>query len=268
MLNQQLNLVELPGAMKILGQTWSIYKQRLGVFLGIMVIPILISVITNAGFVFVLPRVAAISLELLTLLTIILFLIVFVSSGWGHVALLYAIKDHQDKISIIEAYRRAWPKIISYWWLSFLMIFIIAGGMFLLVIPGIIFIIWFSLGAFILIAENLGGMNALLKSREYIKGRWLAVFWRFFFITFLLSFFVFIFTFIFSAIPFKEEITQFLMGLFVLPLMMVYGFLIYTNLRALKGEIVFSPTKWQKAIFIIIGVVGIIGFILVSLIPL
>jgi hypothetical protein len=46
------------------------------------------------------------------------------------------------------------------------------GGFILLIIPGIILAVWFSQAAFIYALENIGGTDALRKSREYIRGRW------------------------------------------------------------------------------------------------
>lgn len=45
----------LPGATAILGQAWSLYKQRLGTFLGVMIIPWLVltgllAVLAGGGF--------------------------------------------------------------------------------------------------------------------------------------------------------------------------------------------------------------------------
>ncbi len=267
----------LPGAIAILGQAWTIYKQRIGTFLGILIIPTLVYGLIF-GIFFVVSVVflgvkllffrnidslfatGVIGVILLCLLVIFLFLMVIIGITWMHTALLYAIKDSQEKIGVIESYKRGWRKIISYWWVSLLMSFIILGGFPFLIVPGIIFAIWFSLALFILIAEDLKGMNALLKSREYVRGRWWSIAWRFLFIAALylvITFFSFPFLWFFGPIIFIIE-------LFLLyPLAIIYGFLVYSNLRAVKGEIVFTPTRGKKAIFII-AILGI--FILTSVI--
>ena len=180
----------LPGATAIFGQAWAIYKQRLGTFLGVMAIPMLIMVVLLAvlagggllGVSLLSSKFAAGGIGLLILLAILFFVIIFISQAWGQTALLYAVKDSQEKIGVMESYRRGWHKIFSYWWVGLLTGFITLGGFLLLIVPGIIFATWFSLAVFILIAEDLKGMNALLKSKEYVKGKWGGVFWRFFFI--------------------------------------------------------------------------------------
>lgn len=237
----------LPGAVAILGQAWAIYTKRLGTFLGVMAIPLLITIalvviLFSGGLlsaILLSSKFTAGGIGLLVFLAILSFVVIFLSQTWGETALLYAIKDNQEKISIIESYRRGWRKIVPYWWVSFLMGFIILGGFLLFIVPGIIFTVQFSLAAFILIAEDLGGMKALLKSREYVKGKWGGVGWRFFFIGALSYIIALIPNLIFGLlkIPFGSEISGFIIiGLFLAPLATTYSFLVYSHLKALKGE--------------------------------
>lgn len=264
----QQTLSALPGATAILSQAWSLYKQRLGTFLGVMIIPMLVliglfAVLAGGGFLgFTLlsSKFAAGGIGLLVLLAIVFFLAIFISQTWGQTALLYAIRDSQEGIGVGEAYRRGWHKILSYWWITLLAGFITMGGFLLLIVPGIIFAVWFSLAMFILIAEDLKGMNALLKSREYVKGKWGGILWRFFFIGALSLIISLVPVLIFSLlkIPFGAEISRFVIGLFLTPLVMSYSFLVYSNIKAVKGEVVFAPTGGQKATFIIVAILGIL----------
>jgi len=88
----------LPGPTVIFGQAWTIYKQRLGTFLGVMAIPMLIIIAYS--------RLAVSSIILFIPLTILFFVIISISQVWGQTALLYAIKDSHEKIGIIELYRK------------------------------------------------------------------------------------------------------------------------------------------------------------------
>jgi hypothetical protein len=56
-------------------------------------------------------------------------------------------------------------------WTSILAALAIIGGLFLLVIPGIIFAAWFSLAAFVVVDENLSGVAALRRSKQLVKNR-------------------------------------------------------------------------------------------------
>ncbi len=264
----QQTQASLPGATAILGQAWSLYKQRVDTFFGIMIIPMLVlisllAVLAVGGFIglgLLYSKFVAGGIGLLIVLATVFFIAIFISQAWGQTALLYAIKDSQEGIGVRESYRRGWHKIFSYWWVSLLAGFITVGGFLLLVVPGIIFAVWFSLAMFILIAEDLKGMNALLKSREYVKGKWGSIFWRFFFIgalSFIISL-VSILIFSFLKVPFGAQISNFFIGLFWTPLVMTYSFLVYRNLKAVKGEVAFAPTGGKKAAFIFIGILGIL----------
>jgi len=261
----------LPGAVAILGQAWTVYKQRLGTFLGITIIPtltVLAMVVVGAAFVGgKFPSIGLFFLKFriggsgLTIFSSILFsVLIILIQSWESIALLYAIKDNQEKIGIVESYRRGWHQILSYLWVSSLVGFVILGGSFLLFFPGIIFAVWFSLAVFILIAEGLKGMDALLKSREYVRGNWSGVAWRFFFIgaMSLIIYLVIVLIFALLRVPFRQGISRLIFGLFLSPLIMTYAFLIYKNLKSLKGEIVFKSTKKEKIAFIVPAILGIL----------
>ncbi len=255
-----------PGAIEILKESWQIFKRRWLIFLGVMLIPTIlhylaIFILVGAGFL-IIPFVVGISpwigVMLLVIIAIPLAVIIVL---WGPLALLYAIKDSKEGIGVIESYRRAWPKIISYLWililislvilgvfLPFMIPAVIFGGglLFLLGIPAIIFVIifavWFSLAVYILITEDTKGTKALVKSREYVRGKWWGVLWRFLFIM-LFSAAIGFFIFTLNTILFLIHettgriiggITGFILQLCVGPFGVLYGFLIYRNLKAFK----------------------------------
>ncbi|MFH1232884.1 MAG: hypothetical protein V1651_03435, partial [Patescibacteria group bacterium] len=55
-----------------------------------------------------------------------------------------------------------------------------------------------------------------------------------------------------------------LLGLFLTPLIMTYLFLVYNNFKDIKGNVVFTPTKKSKTIFIAIGIFGILIIPIIS----
>jgi len=229
----------------LLGDAWSIYKQRLGAFLGVMIIPTLITVILGAvltgnGFLslsLLFSGQVVTGSGLLIFLAILFVIIIFIIQIWSQIALLYAIKDREENIGAREAYRRGWRKILSFLWVGLLAGLAVLGGFLLLIVPGIIFAVWFSLTSFVLIAEDIKGVKALRKSKEYVKGRWGGVFWRFLFIGALSIILSQILALVFAFLPssFKVGIIQLITGLFLTPLVMTYSFLVYSSLKALKN---------------------------------
>ena len=182
-----VNQIMLSSVKTLLDQSWEIYKKRFGVFLGIIFLPIIVFLLLG---IFLILMTILLDLDGLTVLVLfasplglgimlILTFVSFVGGLWSQTSLLCAIKDREENIGIKESYRRGWSKIISYFWISFLSGIIISGGLFLFFVPGLIFFIWFGLASFVFISENKKGWSALMASKEYVRGNWLAVFWRF-----------------------------------------------------------------------------------------
>lgn len=261
----QVTIPALPGAIAILSEAWSVYKKRMKTFLGIMLIPsvamILLSIPWIAVSLLGISSITELFLGLFSFWIILLILVGIILQLWGYLALIYAIKDSQENIGIKESYRRSRSQITSYLWIFTLSGLIVLGGFFLLIVPGIIFAVWFSFAVFLLIDENLRGMDALLKSREYIRGKWGSVFWRLLFMGIIFLTICFILMIIFHSLSgILTPILSFLLS----PLIMTYYFLVYKKVKALKGEFVFTPTRKKKLPFIFIGILGII--LLISII--
>jgi len=228
----------LLNAKILLDQAWEIYKKRPRVFLGIMTFPVFASLLLTAfsllgasllrlesAFFNALGLGMLMSSGVLTLGIIIIHL-------WSQTALLYAIKDREENIGIKESYRRGRNKIVSYFWISFLSGVVMAGGTLLFFVPGLVFFIWFSLASFVFISENKKGWSALMASKEYVKGNWRAVFWRFIFIGVISWLFFYLLTVLasFAAISGTVKIIGY--GLLT-PMVTIYLFLIYENLKKL-----------------------------------
>ncbi|OQX00469.1 hypothetical protein BWK69_01345 [Candidatus Parcubacteria bacterium A4] len=113
------------------------------------------------------------------------------------------------------------------------------------------------MAVYILIVEDIKGMDALMKSREYIRGRWLSVFWRLLFPSLLVAIFFLPLFFISKFIPFGFFV-EFIFSLFFVPLLMIYHFLIYKNLKSVKGEFIFEPAKIKKWPFILTAIIGLL----------
>ncbi|PIR71830.1 MAG: hypothetical protein COX89_02185 [Candidatus Nealsonbacteria bacterium CG_4_10_14_0_2_um_filter_37_10] len=253
----QPQILALPGMGDLLKRTFSVYKARLGTFLGIMVFPLICSV-----FFLILPANLKKNLLLGISLFIIFWLAVMVTSLWSSVSLLYAIKEREEKIGIVESFRKGWHKIISFVWISILAGFITLGGFLLFIIPGIIFAIWFAFPIYVLVSEDLRGMNALFRSKQLVSGKWGSVALRLFTIGVIA---LVIYSVIFFPLSFfvgkkAADIGDSIISLFLTPFSVTFTFLIYEDLKKFKGEVSFEPPKrGTKIKFILIGIIGMIG---------
>ena len=179
-------------------------------------------------------------------------------------SLLYAIKD---SIGIKEAFKKGFKIIIPYVWIAFLVGFITIGGFVFLIIPGILFSIWLGFATYILVFEGRKGMSAILRSKDLVSGKWWSVFWRFLAISLILIgiiliIFIPIFFLLWATgnIDLAEPIVDavnYIIQFFVTPFSLIYGVLIYKNLRDIKKEIPYQePTSKRKIKYILIGVIG------------
>lgn len=340
----------LLGVGELLRNSWKLYKKRFSVLFGIVFFLSIISFLIGIGW-----ESGVLVGRLFFYLIGVFFLII---GSWSQIALLYAIKDSDENIGVIESYRRGWHKLLSYWWVLLLVIFIIFGVL-LFMFPGLslgvmdlidehrgdlgqlsirlstllfflslffssssciffillrwfgyflfqaplfslwaigdadvsffvsviffplglilafIFIIWFNFSPYVLISENLRGMNAIFKSREYVRGRGWRVFLRILasvvIVIVLLFLLLLALNFVDSLISIPDlVISYFLTPLFFLlpaSFLAIYNFLLYDNLKSLRGEFVFVPEFKQKFVFFLSAIIGFLLIIGMWILP-
>ncbi len=286
-------MASLKKPTELLSEAWELYKARWKTFLGIVVAPVLLMIF--AGMIFFVGLWGSgmmdksfpesffdniIAPSVFLVLLFIFFVLIIIIQIWSQAALIYAIKESED-IGIKKAYQKSKSKIKPFFWVSLLVGFIIMGGLVLFfipafifttrfiftspivimgglipfAIPGIIFAVWFSFATFIVITEDLKGMNAILKSREYVRNYWWAVLWRFLFMYIVLIGVMIVASVALILIPILGN----LVSIALTPLIMIYLFLIYNNLRKVKGDFEFRPSAKAKKSFIAVGALGIIA---------
>ncbi|TAN57580.1 hypothetical protein EPN15_03890 [Patescibacteria group bacterium] len=284
----------LPGVGDLLSQSWQIFISNAGTYIGIAILPIVIQIIGMVvlffvdlgglvgglllgGFQSIASSSASFS-KITSISSLLLFIAIGLVIAVAHIlsqaALIYAAVHREKIIGLGEAFGFASGKLFSFLWVAILSIIIIGGGSFLFIIPGIIFAIWFILAPFVLMGEDARGMAALLKSKEYIRGNGLAVFWRLFafgLIVGLAFFAVYLGVSIIGGIiiaAIKSSMIKLIAGLIffftpfiiqpiVAALNAIYAALIYEHLRAARPASAYTPSVAQKAIFLGIGILGL-----------
>jgi hypothetical protein len=154
---------------------------------------------------------------------------------------------------IFDVFRLGGKNFWGFVWVSILMIILTVLWTFLLIVPGIIFGVYYFLSLYIFIFENKKGMKAIKRSKDLIKGYWWAFFTR------LLLFYLFailiywavetIFKLPLSA--FAEDSKAYLVikdvsyfgslifdSFIIVPLSLIYFNLIYRSLVKIKDEVV------------------------------
>ena len=167
---------------EIIKDSWELYAKNWRKFLPFLILLLLPSLILSA--------LGAISLYLevyipkSSVISNIIILAVFAASMlfvfWTSIALTRAMAnanagqpfDWKNVFSTSSSL--IWPVLVA----SLLVGLIVLGGSLLLVIPGIIFAIWYNFTFYTVIFENAKGLGALRASKALVSGRWLAIFWR------------------------------------------------------------------------------------------
>lgn len=152
------------------------------------------------------------------------------------------------------------PLVIPFILTSLLYGIITFGGYILLIIPGVILTIFFSLYTYVLLQEGAKGMRALLLSREYIRGYagivfiYNLIFWG---LAYVVSF---VPTYLLEQADLQilSSIISLLFNFVVMPIGLLFSIGIYKELKRVKGEVTipnYDQRKWKYAA---IGVLGIV----------
>jgi hypothetical protein len=243
---------------KLFEESWELYKVRFLTLISLYLLSVLLMLAPLGAFVgiaYFFSLFFPVSKDALIAGGVFVGIISgFMAMLWGVAAFTYAVVD--ETTGIKDALYKGWQKVSSFMWLFSLVGFVVTGGFLLFIIPGIVFLVWFTFAQFILASEGDRGMDALLKSKEYVKGNWFDVFLRLF-VIWLMSILI-------GIVPF---IGPFLSIAFF-PFVMIFICLIYQDLRGLKGDGMEYPhSEGEKFKWIGIGALGYI-MLLITLIAL
>lgn len=233
----------------LFGESWKLYRERIGVLTKIMLLPVAFLVAGDLLELFAPSGLASLPTFIGTMISLLSYL-----------ALIFIL---QERVQFGEAYRMAWKKIWSYGWLTILSGFVILGGFVMLFIPGIIFSIWFVFAIYVFAIEGEKGMNALLRSREYVRGYWWQVFGRQI-VLILAALAALLGLGFIGAILAADKGEALIINLFTLilaPFTTVYLYTLYQNVKSLKPEVASQPPSGPRGFFYFSAVLGVLGLI-------
>ena len=111
------------------------------------------------------------------------WIIYYIFSLWISIAMIQTIKECYEgkkpkalQVSSSNSTKLIWPMFV----VSIIAGLIIFGGMLLLIIPGIIFSVWYAFSVYTVIFDNKKNMAALTASKDLVTGKWWGVLWRLF----------------------------------------------------------------------------------------
>lgn len=239
---------ELQGIGELFKRSWEIYKSRIGSLMSIILLSLVFAAITvgvfvGIGFLISMTFTDTETKKTMTALgviigivpgTIVLFL--------GFTAFIYAVAN--ENLGIKDSFTNGRRRLWSFLWILTLLAYVVTGGFFLFLVPGVIFWVWFSFALFILASEDERGMSALLKSKEYVRGRWFDVFLRLFIIAIISN--------VIGILPFIGP----LLSIIFIPFGAIFTYLVYSDLRDIKRDVTYPSSGGTKCKWIGVGTLG------------
>lgn len=170
-------------ATEIIKQSWSLYLKswkKIWIYLLLLLLPTL--ALSALG---TLSLYLSVYFPSSTLVSNIVILVVLAASIvfalWVSIAFATALRDCfltketlEWKKGLSASSHLIWPTIYT----SILVFLIVIGGTVLLIIPGIIFSVWYAFAVYAIIFENKKGRQALIFSKSLAVGRWWTMLWR------------------------------------------------------------------------------------------
>lgn len=146
------------------------------------------------------------------------------------IAFVYVASGDTASTALKKAPRKIW----TYFWTSLIAGITVALGFVLLIVPGILFALWYSQTLMVVILEDLGGFKAMKRSKEYVKGYSFEVFVRWLLIM-LMAVIIYIPSMILdSSSPLVSNLYSGVVSLFLSPFITLFMYQIYKDLKALK----------------------------------
>lgn len=204
-------------------------------------------------------------------LSVILFILLVIASllvsVWVKVALRYAVVQKKN-LPLLQNYKKSWGIVLKFIWMTFLALAIIIPGIFFFIIPGLILMVFFWFVDWIVVTGEAKGLNALLMSRELLRGIFWRALWRAvapWLISASISI-VLMTTLTIALVVFydySEEMYSWIytfsfagVSIALMPFLFGYDYELYLILKNRAGKITINPRRRRK--YKILAIVGVI----------
>ena len=233
--------------------TWTQYKERAIPLLAVILInTVLISslilviivcgIVGTAILMHFMNDVLAISI--IFIITTLFLLVIALLLVWCQTAMLAIVVD--EDLGIIEAFQRGWEYFWPMTWVLTFLTGILITGFTFGIVPGFLFLVWFSFSIFIMFDENRRGLDTLLASREYVRGYG----WN----TFGKMIVAWLISLIISILPLIGQILSMLFT----PFLLLYILAIYRDLKSIKGTVELDDAPGTRIFWWAVTIIGMI----------
>ena len=167
-LTQETKTGELYTIGKLIQDSISVVKRDFRVLLEIALLSIIFSLIFDSFFYGGLAaahRSDSFLSVFLSFLNVVIALF-FAAAG---ISAINNLSENRP-ITLSGSLRAAFEKYPFYLWVSILTWLAVIGGLILLIVPGIIFGVWFTFSGYTVMLEDRKGLSALRRSKQLVKG--------------------------------------------------------------------------------------------------
>lgn len=248
--------IGLPKVSSLFSEAWQLYKSRLKT--SVLIQLLVYAVMAIGALLFGLGILLSNSVDQNVLLIIggiialpFVIAIIYISI-WVQASqiMVYSVSDEDAKVKTVL--NKTKPFLLQFFWVSLLSGLIVMGGSILLLIPGLILMVMVAFSTYIVVLEGRKNLDAVLASREYVRGIWWPVFGR----GLLIMLVYFVIYIVFSIVAgILDEITQGLgtivsvaASLLLTPLLVGLLYTLYKQVKSLKGKITIPATGRGKYI--------------------
>jgi|GEM_PF-906978 len=241
---------QLTGIGPLLSNTWALFCRRGWELLGIYLLALALICIPLTLAALLLPSLVMNNKPLAWSCLILGIGYGLFGSIWLTAAMFHHIVDpHLDMRS---AFARSRNNIAGFFWLMLLLGIIITGASFLLLVPGLIFMVWFFFSQYILAEEKIGGLAALEASRRLVQGHGWEVFGRFLLLL-LISIAVSALT---SRLPVVGGFVNLAFTLLLTPFSLLYYYLIYQDLKRCRKLTPVHQSQDRRWLYLTVALIG------------
>ena len=258
-------MTKLISVSDLFKKTWTIYREKFVLVVGLLALPFLLMVLSQLLML--------VKNGLVSVLASLMALVAGLGILLGIASLILALRDRVQKMTIKEAYRLGWTKKLwSVIWVGILSAFIVGGGYWLFLVPGIILTVWLIFAQVLVLVENEKGMKAIVKSREYTRGYFWPILGRYVLMAVVVTVVYAVLMILAGLITrplggLNLAVLSSLLGAIIsaliTPLAVIYLYLVYENLKQVKGgSVVVTSAKKQKVWYLVVGLAGWIWLVM------
>jgi hypothetical protein len=259
----------LKGPLVLLGEAWKVFIAYPTTYLKLTLLSILVFFVSAialfifGAILFALSRSwpLSIGVPLIVGVPILIYLQSWMVLGMFN-GLLKNAENKNSGVGVVLSEVK--PFIIPYFLTTLLNGLIVFGGFLLLFVPGVILSIYFSLYIYVLLKEGKVGLQALLTSREYLRGYAAIVFIYMLIIWGILYAASIIPQYIFRQMdmPFLGTIYNLIFSFIMTPLGILFSIKLYDELKRIKGTVEISNFNQRKVKYVALAVFGVLAPIL------